>query len=223
MTWKSTKHMAQLQSPQQHLPITHLARNRILLLTSALLAEILIMSALLPKDPLIGSRIQRLLQAQYPSPQYHTATEYQAQLRRDPAIGWIMPRDGVGAALRRMVHPPLSKHSRGGTLLINVGDRQCCMHTDLKSWERAAAQRQLVVVLYSAATQGAVSRQLYFLRHDLGLTSPVLFDSDQHLTAALNTVWTPRAYLFSPNWRLKWLQRTIGVAYYDPFAAQDFR
>lgn len=183
---------------------------RVTLLLSVILVQVLILLWLVPKDPLLMVRIQSIL---HPSASSVPRPNVDAgMLRHDPAIGMQMPMDGAGRSIRS-----IAPKSKTGYLVVSVGDCASCIAADIKSWQAEASRNDLTTILIASAPPGQAQQ----FRHTLGVKAPIISDLDGHLTHTLNVVWPGRAYLFSPQWRLRWLQRTLQPQF-DPFEDRRF-
>lgn len=184
---------------------------RIWLLTAAFTALLALLAWLVPGDLFLSARVYRALHPALPQP---PPVNYDAQLKHDPPLGIKL----AGAPLCRAVPDP-----RAGILLIYVGDRACCMHADLAGWEQEARSDGPPTVLLASASPRNLPEQVALLRRGLGLKSPVVADTARLLQRRLNAFCVPRAYLLSPGWRLRWLQRDVRGLGCDPFGDPTFQ
>jgi hypothetical protein len=123
-------------------------------------------------------------------------------LARDPPPGAQVP---VATDRIDGLKPDLAESaSSRGTLLIAIGPCASCISSDLKEWQQVAERRDdLSVVLVSRDTRDRIEA----FRESEGCSLPILDDPDGKVSQALNAVWVPRAYLLSPDGRLRWLQK----------------
>jgi len=119
-------------------------------------------------------------------------------MAQDPALGSELPTHDVGVSTRRSVGG-----AANGYLLVPIGDCAGCISADIRAWQAAAPQSGVKLVLLTSAGEDAIQK----FRSGLGLHVPIVSDQKGSLIRSLNVLWPGRAYLYSPKWRLIWLQR----------------
>jgi hypothetical protein len=179
-------------------------------LLAVLLALILILFWLLPKDPLVRARLDAWLHA---PPASRPAPDWASMRRSDPPAGFEMPNHGVGAAVRAAAGP-----LRVGCLVVSVGDCASCLSADVEGWERSARRRGLTTVFLTTG-KPAAARQF---RERFRVAAPFVVDPGGSLSTALNAAWNGRPYLFSRNWRLVWSEPDA-AGQRDPFRDPAFQ
>ena len=130
----------------------------------------------------------------------------------DPALGSELPTHDVGVSTRRSVGG-----AANGYLLVPIGDCAGCISADIRAWQAAAPQSGVKLVLLTSAGEDAIQK----FRSGLGLHVPIVSDQKGSLIRSLNVLWPGRAYLYSPKWRLIWLQRDDRPRS-DPFKDKGF-
>jgi hypothetical protein len=187
-----------------------------LCLASILLIQIAGLAWFLPQDVLLAHRVTSALRPSQPAT-WIPARNALRSLGPEPSIGSPLPRDPAGTALRRIAGSP-----GRGAIVVYLGNGTCCIHADLAAWEQQARKRGLTVLFLSSAAPTDWSQQTAFVRRQLRLRSPLVFDPEGRLVRHLNAYYTPRAYLFSSIWRLRWSQ-PADAPYLDLFADRGFR
>lgn len=127
--------------------------------------------------------------------------------RHDLAIGSLFPAGPVGDAIRTSAGP-----SSVGYLLVAVGDCAGCIKADLPGWQEQCRARGVSMILLTSASSSAASD----FRRRLGLRVPLVSDPSETMQRRLNAVWYGRPYLYSPDWRLRWVPTVLGGD--SPFA-----
>ena len=165
-------------------------------LTAVLLILIPIFLFSIQRDFLLASWLQSGINMHHRQPA--EPVDYSWLTRGDLHIGTDLPNNGAGASLRRTA--PVSAN---GYLIVWVGDCGSCIRANLGAWEHDAAQRGVRMLLMSTASPESVGR---FMRLN-PLVSPFYQDEGQSIGISLNATWPGRAYLFSSDWKLCWLER----------------
>ena len=165
---------------------------------------------LVRQDPLALLRISSLL---HPAPAAPQRPKPDRRLMaQDPALGSELPTHDVGVSTRRSVGG-----AANGYLLVPIGDCAGCISADIRAWQAAAPQSGVKLVLLTSAGEDAIQK----FRSGLGLHVPIVSDQKGSLIRSLNVLWPGRAYLYSPKWRLIWLQRDDRPRS-DPFKDKGF-
>ena len=171
------------------------------------LAQMTLLGWLLPKDTILAWRLHYML---HPIP-VTPVQDYSAALKRDPVVGSFSLLTGEKTLLSTV------KPTRLAYLVVPAGDCAGCMAVDLQRWQRDASSHEISMILLTSASQKQAD---HFMQH-LGLSVPIIADPKSTLLAPLNPIWPGRAYLFSPKWRLLWVQRER-VPAYIPFKDAGF-
>jgi hypothetical protein len=173
------------------------------LLLMVLLLLLFLLTYFLPKDPLIAAKIATLF---HPAPTKPTVY-IKSLTRNDPPLNFILAQSGLGAQLRATTKP-----SKGGYLLVFIGDCAGCITANLRAWEKRSETYDLRMILVTTASFSEAKQ----FQTQLGLVSPVFFDHGRTLEKQLNATWIGRCYFFDANWRLRWLEDELHVNF-DPF------
>lgn len=169
--------------------------------------QILVFVWLIPKDPVLAWRFNYML---HPVP-VQPVQDYSVALRKDPGIGSFPLVTGEKTPLSAV------QESRSGYLVVPVGDCAGCIAVDLRQWQQDANSHKLSMFLLTSASQ----KQADHFKQHRGLSVPIIADPKGTLIAPLNVIWPGRAYLFSPKWRLLWMQREHSAGY-NPFKDTEF-
>jgi len=134
---------------------------------------------------------------------------------RGPVPDTFLPGSGAGPEAARALSP-----GRRGYLLVQIGACAKCLVDELTAWKRAAASRgfRMVLVTHAQTPPEDDYRDVPALR-DL----PLVTDKEGVLTRYFNSCFTPRAYVFKPNWSLLCFQAEADPPLNDPFADRGLR
>lgn len=183
---------------------------RVGILLSVLLAEVIAFAYLYPRNPWAMEKVERWL---HPNYYQMPKINYVHQLKRDPPLGLKLPDHGSAPGIWKTL-----PSSPRGYLLVWGGDCTSCLQADLKSWQLEARRYGISMALFTSASR----RDADTLLRREGISAPVLFDSQRRLAVVLNALWPGRTYLFSPHWRLLWLQKIRGSSF-NPFNDRGFQ
>lgn len=139
------------------------------------------------------------------------APNYAELFRRDPPVGSLL-----SPAARARVEGPKRPVP---ALLVYVGDCAGCLGVNLTAWERAARKRGIRMVLLTSAEPEAAAG---FVKRLELRTAAVVRDPDGALGRVLNACFLSRAYLVTPEGRLRWIQKQPPGAGYSPFTDPEF-
>jgi hypothetical protein len=138
----------------------------------------------------------------------------QELLASDPEIGRDFPNHEIGADVVKSFRP-----LRRGLLLVRLADCSSCGSADLKSWAKGAEKEDLTLVLFVSASK---ERAPLFAQQSGLLQYPIVADPARYLETQLNAVYGPRAYLYDPKWKLRWVQKDVDYLTYNPFKDPTF-
>lgn len=191
----------------QFAPQRHDSGRRTRLLWTLLLLEFALLVAFIRRDGFLLTAITSSLRP--------ARTDSRADPRplfeNDPRLGALLPAGPVGDAIRTSVVP-----SSVGYLVVAVGDCAGCIKADLPGWQKQCRARGVSMVLLTSASESAAAD--FRRRH--GLRVPVVSDPSEAMQRRLNAVWYGRPYLYSPEWRLRWIPTVLGGD--SPFADERF-
>jgi hypothetical protein len=116
----------------------------------------------------------------------------------DPQIGSQVTHPAFRAKVRRAAASvPV------GFLLVALHDCASCVRTDFAARDREALSRGLTPIFISTASEDSIKD----FRTDRKLIGPIIRDEDGVLHKRLNSFWRGRSYLFSPDWRMLWIEK----------------
>jgi hypothetical protein len=165
---------------------------------------LVVLGWLLSQDPLIERRLFVLAHPLH----YVRRADPSARLDQDPRAGTLLAGTPGAGRIRAA-----AGSARGPYLLVYVGERLSCMTANLGSWRRDADELGTPVILFGSASAAAMRQVCKEHRLERIHTVPFV---DAATLRRLNTIATPRAYLYSNEWRLLWCQQVFGESGYSP-------